>query len=146
MSADLSWLPAVNATLNATAAVLLVVGRRRARRREIDAHRRTMIAAFVVSSLFLALYVVHKVARGFVNTTFPVSGVAHAAYLALLFSHVVLAICVPPLAITLIALGLRGRFASHRRLARWAWPIWVYVSVTGVVIYVLLYQVGPALR
>jgi putative membrane protein len=146
MSADPSWLPALNATLNAAAAVLLVVGRRLARRKEIDAHRRTMIAAFGVSSLFLALYVAHKIARGFVHTTFPATGAAKAAYLALLFSHVGLAMAVPPLAIALIALGLRGRFAQHRRLARWAWPIWMYVSVTGVAIYVLLYQLGPALR
>jgi uncharacterized membrane protein YozB (DUF420 family) len=143
---DLSFLPAVNAGLNAAAATLLVAGRRLARRRRIDAHRRVMISAFAVSSLFLALYVAHKVSRGFVNTTLPVTGAAKLAYLALLFSHVALAIAVPPLAISLIALGLSGRLALHRRLARWAWPIWMYVSVTGVVIYVLLYQVAPAWR
>jgi len=143
---DLSFLPAFNATLNAGAALLLVVGRRLARGQRIDAHRRVMIASFAVSSLFLALYVVHKVSRGFVNTTLPVTGAAKLAYLVLLFSHVALAIAVPPLAIALIALGLRGRVARHRRLARWAWPIWMYVSVTGVVIYVLLYQIAPAWR
>jgi uncharacterized membrane protein YozB (DUF420 family) len=143
---DLDFLPAANATLNATAAVLLVAGRRLARRKRIDAHRRVMIGAFCVSGLFLALYVVHKASRGFASVTLHVSGAAKLAYLALLFSHVALAMAVPPLAIALIALGLRGRFAQHRRLARWAWPIWMYVSVTGVAIYVLLYQLAPAPR
>ena len=140
---DLSFLPAVNATLNAIAAVLLIRGRQLARARRLDAHRRTMIAAFAVSSLFLALYVLHKASRDFENTKFHVEGIAQAAYLALLFSHVVLAITVPPLAITLITLGLRGRFERHRRIARWAWPIWLYVSVTGVAIYLLLYPLNP---
>ena len=141
---DLAFLPAVNATLNATAALLLVAGRRLARRKRIDAHRRVMITAFCVSSLFLVLYVAHKASKGFASATLHAAGAAKLAYLALLFSHVVLAMTVPPLAIALITLALRGRFAQHRRLARWTWPIWMYVSVTGVVIYVLLYQVGRA--
>lgn len=141
---DLPFLPAVNASLNAVATVLLVRGRRLAKRREVDRHRRTMLAAFCVSTLFLALYVAHKVSRDFQNTTFHAEGAAKAAYLALLASHVVLAATVPFLAITLIVLGLRGRLAAHRRLARVAWPIWMYVSVTGVVIYLLLYHLNPA--
>ncbi|MCL4685018.1 DUF420 domain-containing protein [Myxococcota bacterium] len=140
---DLSWLPAVNATLNAIAAVLLVRGRWLARAGRRDAHRRTMMAAFAVSSLFLVLYVLHKASRDFENTTFQATGLAKTAYLVLLFSHVSLAITVPPLAIALIVLGLRGRFERHRRLARWAWPIWLYVSVTGVAIYWLLYRIDP---
>jgi protein SCO1/2/putative membrane protein len=141
---DLSFLPGVNAALNAVATALLVWGRRLARRGEIAAHRRVMLSAFGVSTLFLALYVTHKVWRSFENTTFHAEGAAKAAYLALLASHVVLAATVPVLALTLIALGLRGRIASHRRLARVAWPIWMYVSVTGVVIYLLLYPLNPA--
>jgi len=141
---DLSFLPAVNASLNAVAALLLVRGRRLARRHEVDRHRRTMLAAFCVSTLFLVLYVAHKVSRSFENTTFHAEGAAKVAYLALLASHVVLAATVPFLAITLIALGLRGRIARHRRLARVAWPIWMYVSATGVLIYVLLYHLNPA--
>lgn len=141
---DLSFLPGVNAALNATAVVLLFIGRRLARAQRFDAHRRVMTAAFVVSSLFLALYVAHKASRGFVNTAFHAEGVALVAYRVLLFTHVVLAMTVPVLAIALIALGLSGRRASHRRLARFAWPIWVYVSVTGVLIYLLLYQLNPA--
>jgi putative membrane protein len=141
---DLSFLPSVNAALNATAAALLVAGRRLARRHRIRAHRRVMVSAFGVSCLFLVLYVVHKASRGFESTTFHVAGAAKAAYLALLFSHMTLAMGVPPLAIALITLGLRGRVERHRRLARWAWPIWMYVSVTGVIIYLLLYPLNPA--
>ena len=141
---DTSILPAVNAALNALAAVLLVIGRGLARRRRVAEHRRVMIAAFCVSSVFLACYLVHKVARDFENTTFHAAGLAKAAYLALLASHVSLAMTVPVLAIILVVLGVRGSFTRHRRIARWAWPIWMYVSVTGVAIYVLLYHLNPA--
>jgi putative membrane protein len=140
---DLSFLPPVNAALNATATVLLLVGRRLARARRVAAHRAVMLSAFAVSSLFLVLYVAHKASRDFENTPFHAEGVARLGYLALLASHVTLAMAVPPLAITLIVLGARGRVARHRRLARWAWPVWVYVSVTGVLIYVLLYPLNP---
>jgi uncharacterized membrane protein YozB (DUF420 family) len=140
---DLSFLPGVNAMLNATAAVLLFVGRRLARAHRVDAHRRVMITAFAVSTLFLVLYVAHKASRGFVNTEFNVQGAAHTAYLVMLATHVVLAMTVPVFAIALITLGLRGRFERHRRLARVAWPIWMYVSVTGVLIYLLLYPLNP---
>jgi uncharacterized membrane protein YozB (DUF420 family) len=140
---DLSFLPALNAVLNTLAAGLLLLGRALARRRRIAEHRRVMIAAFCVSSLFLVGYVTHKAAKDFENTTFHAVGLAKAAYLALLASHVILATTVPFLAVTLIVLGLRGRFERHRRLARYAWPIWMYVSVTGVVIYVLLYHLNP---
>jgi uncharacterized membrane protein YozB (DUF420 family) len=139
----LEWLPALNACLNAAAAACLLRGRRLARRGRVDAHRRTMLAAFALSSLFLVLYVAHKAARGFESTTFHAEGWARSAYLALLASHVVLAMAIPPLAIALVTLGLRGRIASHRRLARVAWPLWIYVSVTGVVIYALLYHLNP---
>ena len=140
---DLSFLPAVNATLNAGAAVCLVVGRHLVRRGRVAAHRRTMLGAFALSSLFLVLYVVHKASRGFVNTPFHAEGAAKAAYLVLLFSHVTLAMTIPPLAIALVTLGLRGRLAAHRRLARVAWPLWIYVSVTGVLVYLLLYHLNP---
>jgi len=140
---DLSALPAVNASLNALAAGLLCVGRVLARRGRIDAHRRVMLAAFATSSLFLALYVLHKASRSFVNTPFHAEGAARVAYLCILASHVILAMTVPVLAIALITLGLRGRIERHRRLARVAWPIWIYVSVTGVAIYVLLYHLNP---
>ena len=141
---DLSFLPTLNAILNAIATLLLVRGRRLAKAGRTDAHRRTMLSAFGVSSLFLVLYVAHKVSRSFENTTFQADGVAKLAYLALLASHVALATAVPFLAIALIRFGLQGRIASHRRLARIAWPLWMYVSLTGVLIYLLLYQWNPA--
>ena len=120
---DLSFLPALNATQNATATLLLLRGRSLARRHAVDAHRRTMLAAFAVSSVFLVLYVVHKASRNFENTPFHAEGLARLAYLAVLISHVSLAITVPVFAIALIALGARGHVERHRRLARVAWPI-----------------------
>ncbi len=140
---DLSFLPAINAGLNAVAMTLLITGRRLVRQGRIEAHRRVMLSAFGVSSLFLFFYVSHKVSRDFESTTFHVEGAAKIAYLAMLFSHVVLAATVPVLAIWLIRLGLRDERAKHRRLARIAWPIWMYVSATGVLIYVLLYHLNP---
>jgi len=137
-------LPTLNALLNALAAVLLLRGRALVRQGRIDAHRRCMLAAFATSTLFLALYVLHKALRGFESTTLHVEGLAKLAYLALLFSHVSLAMTVPVLAIVLIRRGLRGEIARHRRLARIAWPIWIYVSATGVLIYLLLYPFNPA--
>ena len=140
---DLSFLPAVNAGLNAVAMTLLLAGRRLVKQGRIEAHRRVMLSAFGVSSLFLFFYVSHKVSRDFEATTLHVEGAAKIAYLTMLFTHVVLAATVPVLAIWLIRLGLRDERAKHRRLARIAWPIWMYVSATGVLIYVLLYHLNP---
>jgi uncharacterized membrane protein YozB (DUF420 family) len=140
---DLSFLPAVNASLNAVAATLLLIGRPLGRRREVERHRLVMSSAFGVSTLFLVLYVAHKASRGFENTTLHVEGVAKVGYLVLLATHVPLAALVPVLAICLIWLGVRGRTDAHRRLARIAWPVWMYVSVTGVAIYVILYHLNP---
>ncbi len=141
---DFSVLPPINATLNATATILLVIGRKRARLGDVAGHKIVMLSAFAVSSLFLLLYLTHKVSRNFENTTFNVEGAAKIAYLMLLASHVLLAMTVPVLAIVLIRLGLRDDRAKHRRVARIAWPIWMYVSVTGVLIYLLLYPFNPA--
>jgi len=141
---DVPLVPTLNALLNALAAVLLLRGRALVKQGRIDAHRRSMLAAFATSTLFLMLYVGHKVSSGFESTSFHAEGAARVAYLALLFSHVVLAMAVPPLAILLVRWGLRGEIPRHRRLARVAWPIWIYVSATGVVIYALLYLRAPA--
>lgn len=140
---DLSILPPVNAALNATATALLLFGRRFARSGQVERHKRVMLTAFGVSSLFLVLYVAHKVSRDFENTTFNAVGWAKSAYLMLLGSHVVLAMTVPVFAIVLIRLGLRDERARHARIARVAWPIWIYVSITGVLIYLLLYPFNP---
>lgn len=141
---DFSVLPPINAALNATATVLLVIGRRLALRGEVERHKRVMLSAFAVSSLFLVLYVGHKVSKNFENTTFNAEGWAKSAYLLLLGSHVLLAMSVPVFAIVLIRLGLADDRSRHRKLARIAWPIWIYVSVTGVLIYLLLYPLNPA--
>lgn len=143
---DLSFLPAVNAGLNLVATGLLVLGRVFIRQGRVATHRRTMLAALAVSSLFLVLYVAHKASRGFESTSYEGEGVARALYLAILFSHLTLAMAVPVLALRLVQLGLSGRIERHRRLARVAWPIWLYVSITGVVIYLMLYVFQPAPR
>lgn len=140
---DFSVLPPINAALNACATGLLVYGRQLARRGDEARHRVVMLAAFAVSSLFLVLYVGHKVSRNFENTTFNAEGWAKAAYLVLLGSHVLLAMTVPVFALALIRFGLRDERDRHRRMARIAWPIWIYVSITGVLIYLLLYPFNP---
>ena len=140
---DFSLIPPINAALNATSMALLVYGRRLVKQGEIERHRRVMLSAFGVSSLFLVLYLGHKVSRNFENTNFNVEGWGKVAYLVLLASHVLLAMSVPVFAIWLIRLGLRDDRERHRRIARIAWPIWMYVSVTGVLIYLLLYPFNP---
>lgn len=140
---DFAILPPINAALNATATLLLIFGRRLARQGQVARHKRVMISAFAVSSLFLLLYVSHKVSRNFENTTFNVDGWAKGAYLVLLGSHVLLAMTVPVIAITLVVLGFKDNRRLHKRIARVGWPIWMYVSVTGVLIYFLLYHLNP---
>ena len=143
MAADLSWVPALNATLNGVATALLIAGRALIHRGRVDAHRRAMLGAFGVSSLFLLFYVAHKVWRNFENTPFHGEGAIRVVYLLILVTHLVLAMAVPFLAVALVALGLRGRIATHRRLARVAWPIWLYVSLTGIAVYAFLDPLNP---
>ena len=135
-----SSLPTLNACLNATSAVFLVLGYRFVRRGEIARHRASMLAALGASVLFLVSYVVYHLHSG--SKRFPGGGWVRSAYLVLLFTHVVLAAGVVPLATTTLVLALRGSFARHKRLARWTFPIWMYVSVTGVVVYLMLYRLG----
>ena len=131
-------LPAVNATLNAISGVLLTIGYALIRTRRIEQHRMCMIAAFVTSSLFLICYIVYHAHVGSVG--FTRQGLVRPIYFTILISHVTLAVVVLPLAIVTLSRGLRGRYPQHVRLARWTFPIWLYVSVTGVLVYVLLYQ------
>jgi len=131
-------LPAVNASLNAVSGVLLLCGYALMRLRRIDLHRKFMIAAFAVSSLFLICYLVYHAQVG--SVPFPRQGFVRPLYFTILITHVVLAATVPPLAIVSMTRGLQGRYPQHRRIARWTFPIWMYVSVTGVLVYVLLYQ------
>jgi len=133
-------LPAVNAALNGLCAALLLVGFGFIRRRRIVAHRRAMKTAFVVSVLFLASYLTYHAHAGVHR--YPGTGFARSAYLAILATHTVLAAAVVPLVLRTLHLASRSRFVEHRRIARWTLPIWFYVSVTGVVVYVMLYHPG----
>lgn len=135
-------LPAVNASLNALATVLLLTGYWLIRRGREQAHKRVMLSAFGVSVVFLICYLARMAMTGHVSFTGP--SPVREFYLGLLFSHVVLAATVPFLAMATIYLGLKDRRTSHRRLARWTFPIWLYVSITGVVVYVMLYQLYPS--
>jgi putative membrane protein len=131
-------LPALNATLNAVAGTLLLIGYLLIRSRNIDLHRRFMVAAFVASGLFLVSYVIYHAQVGSVR--FTRQGFVRPLYFTILVTHVTLAAAVLPLAIVTLSRGLNGRFQAHRTIARWTLPIWLYVSVTGVIVYVLLYQ------
>ena len=131
-------LPAVNATLNALSGILLVTGYTLIRARRIDTHRKVMLAAFATSSLFLVSYVVYHAQVG--SVPFTRQGFVRPLYFTILITHVTLAAAVLPLAIVTLSRGLKARFARHRAIARWTFPIWLYVSVTGVLVYVLLYQ------
>ena len=131
-------LPAVNASLNALSGILLIIGYLMIRSRRIEQHRKFMIAAFAASCLFLVCYVVYHAQVGSVR--FMRQGFVRPLYFTILATHVTLAAAVPPLAIITLSRGLKARYPQHRRIARWTFPIWMYVSVTGVLVYVLLYQ------
>jgi len=131
-------LPTVNAVLNATAAVLLVWGYMLIRRKKVASHRRVMKTAFATSCLFLICYLVYHAQVGSVR--FPHTGLIRTVYLSILASHTVLAATVPVLAMVTLRRGLAARYDKHRRIARWTLPIWLYVSVTGAVVYVMLYH------
>ena len=135
---ELSDLPTVNAALNATSAVLLVIGFVLIRRRRIAAHRAVMIAAFSCSVLFLISYLTYHYQAGSVR--FQGTGGVRTFYFAILLSHTVLAAAVPFLAVITLVRALRERFDRHRAIARWTLPIWLYVSVTGVTVYWMLYR------
>ncbi len=135
---DASALPTVNAVLNGTSAVLLTAGFVCIRRRDVRAHRACMLGAFAVSVLFLASYVVYHAQAG--SRPFGGQGWIRPVYFALLLSHIALAATIVPLALTTIYRGLSAQLDRHVRVARWTLPIWLYVSVTGVVVYWLLYH------
>ena len=135
---DVHSLPAVNATLNATAAILLGTGYTLIRRKQIQAHRRVMLTAFGVSVAFLICYVIYHAQVGSVH--YPKTGAIRVVYYTILITHTLLAASVPVLAIITLRRALRGDFVRHRKIARWTFPIWLYVSVTGVIVYLMLYQ------
>lgn len=132
-------LPTINAFLNATAAVLLVWGYTLIRRKQVQQHRKVMITAFITSCLFLVCYVTyHIMVKG--SVPFQKTGLIRPVYFTILITHTILAATVPVLAIITLRRGLAARYDKHRRIARWTLPIWLYVSVTGVVVYVMLYR------
>jgi uncharacterized membrane protein YozB (DUF420 family) len=131
-------LPAVNATLNALAAIFLTTGYVLIRRGRRELHKRCMLAALTTSALFLVSYVIYHANTG--SRPFPGQGVVRVVYFAILITHVTLAATILPLALTTAARGLRAQYDRHVRIARWTLPLWLYVSVTGVVIYLMLYR------
>jgi uncharacterized membrane protein YozB (DUF420 family) len=136
-------LPVVNATLNGAAGILLLIGLLLIRRKKVSAHQKVMWTAFSVSCAFLVCYLVYHYNVGSVKFDKP--GWVRTVYLWILGTHTILAATVPFLAVITLTRGQRGRIARHRAIARWTFPIWMYVSVTGVVVYLLLYQVRPLL-
>ena len=134
---SVSDLPLLNATLNGIATILLVLAYIFIRRRLVRAHRATMLAAFATSVLFLVSYVIYHVNAG--SRPFHGQGPIRTVYFTILISHVVLAAAIPPLAIVTLWRGLAGRFAPHVAIARWTLPLWLYVSITGIIVYWMLY-------
>src|SRR5262249_6710376 len=138
-----SILPGVNAILNSTSAILIFTGYLMIRRKKVAAHRACMLGAFFTSTLFLISYLTYHYTHG--ATPFPVkTGFIRTLYFAILFSHTVLAVVIVPLVLTSLYRGLRGQFDKHMRVARWTFPLWLYVSVTGVIVYLMLYQLYPS--
>jgi uncharacterized membrane protein YozB (DUF420 family) len=137
---NLSDLPAVNACLNSVSAILLTGGFLFIKRKKQRAHRNCMIAALATSTLFLVSYLYYHAHAG--STKFPENWF-RPYYLIILLTHTVLAVVIVPLILAAVVQAARGKFESHKKIARWTWPMWMYVSVTGVLIYLLLYQIFP---
>jgi uncharacterized membrane protein YozB (DUF420 family) len=135
---DIHILPSVNATLNATAAVLLLTGYSLIRRKRVQAHKRVMLTAFGVSIAFLICYIVYHAQVG--SVPYQKTGFLRTLYFSILITHTTLAATVPVLAIITLRRALRGDFKGHRKIAKWTFPIWLYVSVTGVIVYLMLYR------
>ncbi len=136
-----SDLPAVNATLNGLSALFLLAGYRFIRRKNQAAHQKCMLSAVVTSTLFLACYITYHAKAG--RTVFKEPEWFRPIYLTLLVSHTILAVTIVPMVIITLSRALRQRFDLHKKIARWTWPLWMYVSVTGVIIYLLLYKIFP---
>jgi uncharacterized membrane protein YozB (DUF420 family) len=142
MTEHISLLPHLNALLNSASALLLMTGYMFIRAHRVNAHRNCQISAFVSSTLFLASYLTYHYFHG--TTRFAGPGIVRAVYFVILISHTILAILIVPLVLVTLYRAIRGDFFRHRRIARWTLPLWMYVSVTGVVVYLMLYQIYPA--
>lgn len=136
-------LPAVNASLNALSTVFLTVGYIFIKQRKQNAHRNCMISAFVTSTIFLACYLTYHFTVKAV-TKFQGQGLVRPIYFFILITHVVLAVVIVPLILMTLSRALKQRFDLHKKIARWTWPLWMYVSITGVIVYLMLYQWFPA--
>ncbi len=137
-----SDLPLLNAMLNSTSLVLLLLGRRAIRQKQVQRHRKLMISVFIVSGLFLTSYLIYHYGHG--SQPFQGEGLVRYIYFTILISHTILATAILPLAIVTLIRGLKRDDVRHKRIARWTYPIWLYVSVTGIMIYLMLYQLFPA--
>lgn len=135
------WLPHVNVALNSLSIVLLIMGFVFIKRGNERAHKTAMLSTFAVSTVFLISYLTYHYAAGHVEFPKTAPSPVRAFYLTILLTHIVLAMTVPVFAISAIYFGLKNNRAAHRRVVRWAWPIWLYVSVTGVIVYLMLYQI-----
>jgi putative membrane protein len=138
----IAHLPSVNATLNTLSAVFLALGYYFIRRKNVAAHKKCMLSAFATSSVFLASYITYHVFHGV--THFTGEGLVRPFYFSLLGTHTVLAAAIVPLVLVTLYRAWRGQFDKHRKIARWTLPIWFYVSITGVVVYWMLYHLYPA--
>ena len=138
----ISYLPHLNAILNTTSALFLIAGYRFIRARFIRAHRNCQIAALVTSTCFLISYLTYHYYHG--DTRFLGQGIVRPFYFSVLITHVILAIIIVPLVLITVYRAARGDFIRHRRIARWTLPLWLYVSVTGVIVYLMLYHIYPS--
>lgn len=136
--------PAINAALNFTSFVLLILGRVAIARGDQALHKKRMLAAFTTSCVFLVSYLIRFATTG--THKYPGTGWDKHFYLVILFSHMVLAVVLAPLLFTALRRALAGHFDAHKRIVKFAWPIWFYVSVTGVIVYLMLYHLAPALQ
>ena len=135
-------LPHLNAILNGMSGLLLLTGYLFIRRRKVIAHRNCLIAALITSTLFLVSYLTYHYYQG--STRFTARGLIYPIYLVILISHTILAVVIIPFIAVTLYRAARGQFAKHMRIARWTFPLWLYVSVTGVIVYLMLYQIYPS--
>jgi len=144
----LSIFPHLNASLNALSGIFLMIGFVFIRKKRVERHRFCMISACIISLLFLVSYVTHHIIRtsifGLGPTKFPGEGAARVIYFTVLISHTVLAVLIGPFVVVTLRFALKRKFDKHKRLARWVFPFWLYVSITGVIVYLMLYQLFPA--
>jgi uncharacterized membrane protein YozB (DUF420 family) len=139
----ISDLPAVNASLNALSTVFLTLGYIFIKQQKQNAHRNCMVAAFITSTIFLACYLTYHFSVKAV-TKFQGQGIVRPVYFLILITHVILAVVIVPLILVTLNRALKQRWEFHKRIARWTWPLWMYVSITGVIVYMMLYQWFPA--